>query len=38
MAFITNRATGGATTLAKRFGELISYADRLDKLVVGGRR
>ena len=33
MAFITNRATGGATTLGKRLGELISHADRLDMLV-----
>ena len=33
MAFITNRAIGGATTLGKRLGELISRADRLDMLV-----
>ena len=33
MAFITNRASGGATTLGKRLGELISHADRLDMLV-----
>lgn len=33
MAFITNRAAGGETTLGKRLGELISHADRLDMLV-----
>ena len=33
MAFITNRAIGGVTTLGKRLGELISHADRLDMLV-----